>query len=419
MVATLFFNAGGDFTLSDSHSLTVNEGVRIEIPCVQSAIFFEQSSDGDLLLLKNWGIKISASQVSQSTNVGCEFSLGRITVEGPVATLKNPTPGFKKRWSAKTVSSMKLKGSLPTAKAAKKPLSALVSLEFGSFFAGFAAVGLETSCETSDSGAESFLVQACFSPVTQKDFTFFLGSTLALSRYGGTKSNQFFSVTTFRPSDSLVNLLNVGQLSKSWGRTTLTFQDSFSAGLSRYKNGISFCNDALISLSGKGFFFSVGCFCADFGYVTSSGTEILEPFQAYGSFSYSFKTGGAKIGVNGACATGISYDAGNSVTESGAGESGAYSTSVMCGVSVSKDGFSVSAEGSVKNLCPKDDFSDAECTFVLKIGFEGSSLQLDAKSPLFFVDVNPVWQVTLNAGGSENKMISGSVSGKFEGFEFS
>lgn len=543
-----------------SNALTVNEGVRIEIPCVQSALFFEQKIDGECLIPKNWGIRVSASQVCQrkiaeddltSTNglksqddiinatgdfsddvfsdfevfdaddeadfeedlaensadkrlvsltipdfskIGCELSLGRITIGGPVSMMKNPVPGFKKKWNVKTVASMKLKGSLPTAKAAQKPLSALVSLELGSFFAGFAAVGLDAvpdgepevrgslsdvapgdsasttpgivpgtdsfdevtsgrpdALEAGDVasgglvcndenpvpflGAESFLVQACFVPEPQNDFSFFLGSTLSVSQFSGTKSSQFFSIKTFRPKDCLVNLLNVGLLSKSWGSTTLAFQDSFSAGLSRHKNGIAFCNDALISLSGKGFFFSVGYFCADFGFVTSSGAEIVEPFRAYGSFSASFKACGAKIGVNAACATGILYDEGfplqlpsgavsaagaeKSAAESGAGRSGMAHTSVMCGVSVAQNGFSVVAEGSVKNLCRKDNFSDAVCNFSLKVGFGDGSLQLNTKSPLFFVDAKPVWAVSLNAGGGKQKMISGSVSGKFEGSEFS
>ena len=491
MVATLFFNAGGTFTVPDSHTLTVSEGVRLEIPCVQSALFFEQKIGGECLVPKNWGIRVSASQVTQNriavrekeddsddtgsldgvfsdfevfdtdedadfeefsddksqfslsipdfSKIGCELSLGRITIGGPVSMLKNPVPGFKKKWSAKTASSMRLKGSLPTAKAAKKPLSALVSLELGNFFAGFAAVGLETAAPDENTvpslGAESFLVQACFLPGSQKDFTFFLGSTLSVSQFGGTKSNQFFSIKTFRPQDCLVNLLNVGLISKSWGRTTLAVQNSFSAGLSRHKNGIAFCNDALISLSGKGFFVSVGCFCADFGYVTSSGAEIVEPFRAYGSFSVSFKTGGAKIGVNGACATGLSYDegvplqlpagnvsaggAGNTATGNSAAGSGVSRTSVMCGISVAQGGFSVAVEGSVKNLCPKDDFADAVCNFSLKVGFGDGSLQLNTKTPLFFVDEKPVWAVTLNAGGGKQKKLSGSVSGKFEGFAFS
>ncbi len=510
MVATLFFNAGGTFTVPDSHTLTVNEGVRLEIPCVQSALFFEQKISGECLIPKNWGIRVSASQVGQRkiaeddlisanglksqddiinatddfsdgvfsdfevfdvdeeadfeealaensadksgfsftvpdfSKIGCELSLGRITIGGPVSMMKNPVPGFKKKWSVKTATSMKLKGSLPTAKAAQKPISALVSLELGSFFAGFAAVGLETSASDENPvpslGAESFLVQACFSHESQKDFSFFLGSTLSVSQFSGTKSNQFFSIKTFRPQDCLVNLLNVGLISKSWGRTTLAVQNSFSAGLSRHKNGIAFCNDALISLSGKGFFVSVGCFCADFGYVTSSGAEIVEPFRAYGSFSVSFKTGGAKIGVNGACATGVSYDegvplqlpagdvsaggagntsAGNTTAGNSAAGSGVSRTSVMCGFSVAQGDFSVAAEGSVKNLCPKDDFADAVCNFSLKVGFGDGSLQLNTKTPLFFVDEKPVWAVTLNAGGGKQKMLSGSVSGKFEGFAFS
>ena len=54
-----------------------------------------------------------------------------------------------------------------------------------------------------------------------------------------------------------------------------------------------------------------------------------------------------------------------------------------------------------------------------RLGFGDGSLQLNTKTPLFFVDEKPVWAVTLNAGGGKQKMISGSVSGKFEGFAFS
>lgn len=531
MLATLFFNAGGTFTNPDTHKITVNEGVRIETPCVQSVLHFEQTIGGESLVPKNWGIRVFASGVVQPdvtgnvseegldsddfkdfyggddfggfvddgsddldadfftdeydeieekdeldekngvsgftifSEIGCEFALGRINVGGSVSALKNPVPGLKKRWSAKTVSSMLLKSSLPGAKTGEKPLSALVSLGFGSFFAGFAAVGLETeSCAVSDGtseadaaetfgaesaenletdedssattsgalscsdgnplsslGAESFLVQASFSPELQNGYRFFFGSTLSVAKFAGTKSSQFFSMKTFRQPDCLMNLLNVAQFSKSWGRTTLLFQDSFSAGFSYHKNGIAFCNDTLICLSGKGFSIGAGLFCADFGYVTASGAEIVEPLCAYGSFSFSFKIDGATIGVNAACLTSLSYDEMSSLMfplDNGY-DGGVVRTSAIFGLSVLYGDFSAVAESSVKNLCRKDNFADTICNCSFKLGFGGSSLQLNTKTPLFAVNGAPEWGIALNISGGKKTKLSGSVSGKFKGMEFS
>ena len=507
MLASLFFNAGGTFTKPDTKKITVNEGVRIEIPCVQSVLHFEQIIGGESLTSKNWGIRVSSSGVAQNLSkkaddelefdsfsesdefklfneddesddfkdidsfdyqtafddletteehndadktpasikttylpdIGCEFALGRINIAGPVSALKNPTPGFKKKWSTKSISSIQLKSSLPTAKTGKKPLSALVSLDFGMFFAGFAAIDLhDTMTENSDTnttistpdnfvctdnnpvpklGAESFLFQLNFTPESQDGFRFFLGSTLSVAQFSVTKNSKFYSIKTFRQTDCLMNLLNMTQFSKTWGSTTLSIQDSFTAGHSHYKNSIAFCNDALISLSGKGFFLSAGLFCADFGYITSSGAEILEPLSIYGSAALSFKIDGAKVNVSLSCIMNKSYD--EQIPHETISGIGAIKVSEVCGLSVSKGQFSFSAENSMKNICRKDNFADTVCYFSVKLGFGGSSLQLNTKSPLFANSGSPEWGVSFNiSSGKENKL-SGSVSGKFKGTEFS
>ena len=493
MLATLFFNAGGTFTKPDTKKITLNEGVRVEIPCVQSVLHFEQIISGESLIPKNWGIRVSSAGVAQNLRngtdddidnssepdefkifdeddesddfydtdktatslkteyfpeIGCEFALGRINIQGPVSALKNPMPGFKKKWSTKSISSIQLKSNLPTAKTGKKPLSALVSLDFGTFFAGFAAIGLDasdtgnglhdTQAESTDTneesttsdnlvctdnnpapklGAESFLFQLSFAPESRNGFRFFLGSTLSVAQFSGTKSSKLYSIKTFRQTDCLMNLLNMTQFSKTWGNTTLSVQDSFSAGLSHYKNGIAFCNEALLSLSGKGFSLCAGCFCADFGYITSSGTEILDPLSIYGSAALSFKIDGAKVNVNVSCIMNKSYD--EEIPHETASDNGAIKVSEVCGLSVSKGQFFFSAENSMKNICRKDNFADTLCCFSVKVGFGGSSLQLNTKSPLFANSGLPEWGVTFNiSSGKENKL-SGSVSGKFKGMEFS
>ena len=172
MIASLFFRAGGTVTEFDVNPVVgkfkISEGIKLSLPCVQTALFFTQEVSGDSsvadddsdsgsFLPQNWGIRVFStgkeSSVSPPSSYTCEFSVGRISVSGPLSELKQPVPAFGKRWNVKQPAAIKVKGGLPDVDDGKKPLSVCVSLDTGVFFAGFAAVALEESARSLPQGA--------------------------------------------------------------------------------------------------------------------------------------------------------------------------------------------------------------------------------------------------------------------------
>ena len=468
MIASLFFRAGGTITEFDVDptvgKLKISEGIKLSLPCVQTALFFTQGMSGDTsdFLPQNWGIRVFGSgkdaSVSPPSSLGCDFTVGRISVSGPLSELKQPVPSFGKRWNVKQLAAIKVKGGLPGVDAGKKPLSVCASFETDVFFAGFAAVGLKQSAlgagyagvaggadsggssgapdatEAPDTGRldtnsltapnstvpnvgapDTFLAQFCFFPEVRNDFRFYTSYTFSASALESTGTSRWFSVSAFRPADIRFLMLNDTVLTKSWNTLQIAFQNSFAAGISRHKSGMECWNNSLCCLSCGNFSASLGFFCSDFGFTTSSGSDIRNPLRLYGSLSYSFNAGKVDIGVYASCMTGSSY------AESLPAEK-RVETSARIGFSAASGSFSVTADGAVKNLCPQDAYIKSVMEFSFETGYSGGSVQWKGETPLILLSSDGSafkWEVSVKPDSDWTGGISGSVCGKFRGTEFS
>ncbi len=426
MIASLFFRAGGTITEFDVDptvgKFKISEGIKLSLPCVQTALFFTQGMSGDTsdFMPQNWGIRVFGSgkdaSVSPPSSLGCDFAVGRISVSGPLSELKQPVPSFGKRWNVKQLAAIKVKGGLSGVDAGKKPLSVCASFETDVFFAGFAAVGLKQSApDTGDLGADALLAQFCFFPEARNNFRFYTSCTFSASALESTGTSRWFSVSAFRPDDTRFLMLNDTVLIKSWNTLQIAFQNSFAAGISRHKSGMEFWNNSLCCLSCGKFSASLGFFASDFGFTTSSGNDIRNPLRLYGSLSYSFNAGKVDISVYASCMTGTSY------AESLPAEK-RVETSARIGFSAASGSFSVTADGAVKNLCPQDAYSKSVMEVSFETGFSGGSVQWKAETPLIVLASDGSafkWEVSVKPDSDWTGGISGSVSGKFCGTEFS
>ena len=476
MIASLFFRAGGTITEFDVDPVVgkfkISEGIKLSLPCVQTALFFTSVADDDgiscIFMPQNWGIRVFGSgketSVSPPSSLSCDFAMGRISVSGPLSELKQPVPAFGKRWNVKQLAAIKVKGGLPDVDAGKKPLSVCASLDTGVFFAGVAAVGLKqsatsefsmlsapelatvgtgtdgaqspqtpisvsgevvpsatvelnatgSSCDTDSLGADILLVQLGFSPEERSDFSFYTSCTFTASALESTGTSRWFSVSEFRPDDTRFLMLNDTVLIKSWNTLSVAIQDSFAAGVSRHKSGIECWNNTLLCLSCGKFSASMGFFCSDFGFTTSSGTDIRNPLRLYGSVAYSFSTVGVKIDIYASFMTGTSY------SESLPAEK-RVETSARTGFSASYGELCVSGDGAVKNLCPQDAYTKSTLEVSFETGFSGGSVQWKGETPLIKLSSDGSafkWEVSVKPDTDWTGGISGSVSGKFCGTEF-
>ncbi len=451
MIASLFFRAGGTITEFDVDptvgKFKISEGIKLSLPCVQTALFFTQGMSGDTsdFMPQNWGIRVFGSgkdaSVSPPSSLGCDFAVGRISVSGPLSELKQPVPSFGKRWNVKQLAAIKVKGGLSGVDAGKKPLSVCASFETDVFFAGFAAVGLKQSApdtnslgapnstvpnagaadvpgapDSGDLGADTLLAQFCFFPESSRNnFRFYTSCTFSASALESTGTSRWFSVSAFRPDDTRFLMLNDTVLIKSWNTLQIAFQNSFAAGISRHKSGMEFWNNSLCCLSCGKFSASLGFFASDFGFTTSSGNDIRNPLRLYGSLSYSFNAGKVDISVYASCMTGTSY------AESLPAEK-RVETSARIGFSAASGSFSVTADGAVKNLCPQDAYTKSVMEVSFETGFSGGTVQWKAETPLIVLASDGSafkWEVSVKPDSDWTGGISGSVSGKFCGTEFS
>ena len=457
MIASLFFRAGGTITEFDVDptvgNLKISGGIKLSLPCVQTALFFTQNVSGytgvaendgvsESFMPQNWGIRVFGSgkdaSVPPPSSLGCDFAVGRISVSGPLSELKQPVPSFGKRWNVKQLAAIKVKGGLPDVDAGKKPLSVCASFETDVFFAGFAAVGLKQSAlgagDAPDTGRldtnsltapnstvpnagapDTLLAQFCFFPEARNDFRFYTSYTFSASALEGTDTSRWFSVTPFRPDDTRFLMMNDTVLTKSWNTLQIAFQNSFAAGISRHKSGMECWNNSLCCLSCGKLSGSLGIFASDFGFTTSSGTDIRSPLRLYGSLSYSFNAGKVDIGVYASCMTGFSY------AESLPAEK-RVETSARIGFSAASGSFSVTADGAVKNLCPQDAYTKSVMEFSFETGYSGGSVQWKGETPLILLSSDGSafkWEVSVKPDSDWTGGISGSVSGKFRGTEFS
>ena len=487
MIASLFFRAGGTITEFDVDpavgKFKISEGIKLSLPCVQTALFFTQGMSGDTsgFMPQNWGIRVFGSgkdaSVSLPSSLGCDFAVGRISVSGPLSELKQPVPSFGKRWNVKQLAAIKVKGGLSGVDAGKKPLSVCASFETDVFFAGFAAVGLKQSApgagdaggaviggssvqsapgvpdvtaqapdapdtgrpdtnslgapnstvpnagaadvpgapDTGDLGADTLLAQFCFFPEARNNFRFYTSCTFSTSALESTGTSRWFSVSAFRPDDTRFLMLNDTVLIKSWNTLQIAFQNSFAAGISRHKSGVEFWNNSLCCLSCGNLSASLGFFASDFGFTTSSGNDIRNPLRLYGSLSYSFNAGKVDISVYASCMTGTSY------AESLPAEK-RVETSARTGFSASYGELSISADGAVKNLSPQDAYTKSVMEVSFETGFSGGSVQWKAETPLIVLASDGSafkWEVSVKPDSDWTGGISGSVSGKFCGTEFS
>ncbi|MBO4706063.1 MAG: hypothetical protein J5647_10045 [Spirochaetaceae bacterium] len=438
MIASLFFRAGGTISEFDVDPVVgkfkISEGIKLSLPCVQTALFFTSVADDDGIscsfMPQNWGIRVFGSgketSVSPPSSLSCDFAMGRISVSGPLSELKQPVPAFGKRWNVKQLAAIKVKGGLPDVDAGKKPLSVCASLNTGVFFAGFAAVGLKqsatsefsaptvSSCDTDSLGADILLVQLGFSPEERSDFSFYTSCTFTASALESTGTSRWFSVSEFRPDDTRFLMLNDSVLIKSWNTLSVAVQNSFAAGISRHKSGIECWNNTLLCLSCGKFYTSMGFFCSDFGFTTSSGTDIRNPLRLYGSLAYSFSAVGVKFDIYASFMTGTSY------AESLPAEK-RVETSARTGFSASYGELCVSADGAVKNLCPQDAYTKSTLEVSFETGFSGGSVQWKGETPLIKLSSDGSafkWEVSVKPDTDWTGGISGSVSGKFCGTEF-
>lgn len=431
MIATLFFRMGGFFsTESDAFNPSVSEGIKLSLPCVQSAVFFAQDSGGDkepdessslgVFMPRNWGLKFFAdvkeASVSSPSSIGCDFAVGRISVTGPLSELKSPVPSIKKKWNVKQPADVKVKGNLPDVDDGEKPLSVCFSVDAGFLFAGFSAVGLKQPVpEKAPFGADSLLVQMGFFPEERNGLRFFTNFAYAASELEESESSKWYSMSVFRPADSRFLMLNDTMLSKSWDALNISLQNSFAAGISRYKSNIEFWNNTLLCLSCGCLNVSLGFWCSDFGFTTLSGSDIRDPLSLYGSLSFAFCAGSAEIEVYASCMTGISYP------ESFPAEK-REETSARAGVSVSCGDFSVAVYGGVKNLCQQDTFSKAVLEASLGIDYSSGSVVWKAETPLVLVKDDGSdfkWEFSVKPPKDFMGGFSGGISGKFCGMEFS
>ena len=453
MIASLFFKLGGTYTAeTEAYKLKLNEGMKLSLPCVQTAVYFAQnfdeeaSSDVDVtscFVPQNWGLRIFAdgkdTSVSPPSSIGCDFIVGRISVTGPISELKSPVPSFKKKWTVKQPGDVKVKGGLPDISSGKKSPSVCVSIDGGVCFAGVAVVASAPPTDSLSSpdvtvnqpassvmtvinpysatffGVDTLLAQVCFFPKERNRLRFFTNLTCAASELDETASSKWYSMNAFRPADTRFLMLNDTVLSKSWDTLKISLQDSFAAGISRYKSNIECWNNTLFCLSYGLLNVSLGFWCSDFGFTTLSGSDIRNPLRLYGSLSYASCAGNAEIEAYASCMTGISY------SESFPAEK-REETSARTGVSVSCDDFSVSLDGAAKNLCQEDSFSTAVLETSLEAGFTGCSVVWKAETPLVLVKEDGSdfeWEFSVKPSKDLMGGFSGGISGKFCGMEFS
>ena len=282
MITSLFFRAGGIVTEFDVNPVVgkvkISEGIKLSLPCVQTALFFTQEVSGDSsvadddsdsgsFLPQNWGIRVfgtgKGASVSPPSSYTCEFSVGRISVSGPLSELKQPVPAFGKRWNIKQPAAIKVKGGLSDVDDGKKPLSVCVSLDTGVFFAGFAAVALEESAKSPQTptapgagggsessgvqrpptptvpgatvpdstyaptaprstytsnatglGADILLAQFGFFPDERNGLRFYTNCTFAAASLNATETSRWFLINAFHPADTRFLFLNDGKVAK-------------------------------------------------------------------------------------------------------------------------------------------------------------------------------------------------------------
>ena len=160
---------------------------------------------------------------------------------------------------------------------------------------------------------------------------------------------------------------------------------------------------------------SLGFWCSDFGFTTSSGSDIRTPIRLYGSVAFSFSAVGATFDIYASCMTGTSYEESISAEKR-------VETSARTGVSADFSDFTVSADGAVKDLCREDAYAKATLETSVELGFAGGSLRWNGETPLVLLpseDSAFKWDVTLKPAADWMGGVSGSVSGKFCGMEFS
>ena len=430
MLTSLFFNFGGTSKESGSAALSFDEGLRLELPCVQSAFFFAQekkpggesdsTDEKDAFLPVNWGMRIfKACSDSPGDVIGVDFAMGRIGVGGLFSDLKNPVPSLKKKWTACTPGSMRLKASLPSAGDSKKPVSVFFSLGSSLLSAGFAVVAVHEDDDAIESafGAKSLVFHSGFFPLERNGFSFSTASTLSFSEFEGTKSGGWFSLKTFHPQASGLAFMNKSLLIKKMSESVFSVQNDFTAALADFKNGVFCCDNVLLCLSMKKVSLSVGLFLSDFGFVTCSGTEILDVLKLYGSFSSSFKLKEVAVKTDFSCMTALGYDDEFPVVPKPLADS--LSTDIMGGVSVSYGEVSVTSDCALKKLCCGDGFCGAVCEFSLGIGASGGAVVWEGERPLFFADDAFEWGVKVSFEGDKTSLFSGGMSVKFKDTDFS
>lgn len=430
MLASLFFHMDGRSQVSSSPSLAFSEGLRLEIPCVESAIFFSQDksfdSEGESLASsssfytpENWGLLISSSKAgNKKSPLDCAFAVGSLTLGGPLPKLKNPLPSINKKWKVSTTNALKLKAGLPSISAEKKTLSFFLSLESPLFSASFAAISLDEkkNYPPPDFSMGNLLFQLSFSPQEEKDFLFADAITFSSSEIGESKSSRYFSLDTFHTSACIQSLLNETLLIKKWDAVSLSIQNSLSVSASDIKSGLFLCDNILFCLTRDKISASIGAFLSDYGFISWTGSEIFELLRLYGAFSSSFSFYGASVNMYSSCMTGLGYEDTFPVEEELSFES--LSTDLMGGFKLSYEGMSFIADCTVKKLCSGNSFRDSSCDFSLELGRKEGSLRGELSMPLIFFEADLEWGMTMSFKGDEASLLSGSVDIKFKNLDY-
>ncbi|MCR4938747.1 MAG: hypothetical protein K5930_01400 [Treponemataceae bacterium] len=412
---------------SDSRIFSFAEGLRVEIPCVETAVFFSQEikdkdeSDSSFFtyIPENWGIRVSAPPEGKSPYaLGCDFGMGRVSVSGPLSELKNPLPSIKRKWNTSTYNSLKLRVGLPSIADNKKPLSFFTAVDSKAFYTGFAVISLDEGerVNASGLGAEAMVFQLCFSKEGENGFSFSNAGTFSLSGFDEVKSSSWFSLKSVRPPATRRAFLNETLISGKGEALSVSFQNSFSAGISDFKAGIFLYDNALLCLSVKKTALSLGFFLSDFGFLTYSGNEIFDVFRLYGSFSSSFKLSDVTVETDFSCMTGLSFD--DDFPFFAEPVFNYLSTDAMGGVSACYEGFSFALDCSVKKLCRQKDFSDSVFELGVELGAKGASVKYEGKMPLFYVENSMDWAFTLEYSGEKGSFLAAALSSRFKNFDF-